>query len=390
MKMLLLAFKATWPLPKALHTFLDPTPFKLNKCLCWQGADHLLSCLTSAANLHTLSIGAHTHSSWASTLPHGKLPHIALKLFPTVDHSRLLSSCSASPPPETGTTGSSMTANPLSAGTQTPTSSSLHVTVEPLSGLHEGISVINLSRPDARNAIGRQLLKELSEALSNLRHERTTRCVVLRSTVKGVFCAGADLKERAAMTLSEASEFVRSLRGVFMDLQALPIPTIAAIDGFALGGGAELALACDLRVAGPEAVFAFPEAQLGIIPGAGGTQRLPRLIGTSRAKELIFTCRRVGVTEALEIGLVDHGMVGDRGGEGGAYEEALRLAQDVSRSAPLALRMAKEAVNQGMDVDLNSGMKFEEACCSQLLTTKDRLEGLNAFAAKRSPCYTGE
>ncbi|GLC57629.1 hypothetical protein PLESTB_001247800 [Pleodorina starrii] len=182
----------------------------------------------------------------------------------------------------------------------------LHVTVEPLSGAHEGVSVISLSRPAARNAIGRQLLRELAEALDTVRQERTTRCVLVRSVVPGVFCAGADLKERATMSQSEAAEFVSRIRRTFTELQDLPMPTVAVVEGLALGGGAELALACDIRVMGSDASMAFPEAQLGIIPGAGGTQRLPRIVGASRAKELIFTGRRVSGAEALALQLADH------------------------------------------------------------------------------------
>lgn len=187
------------------------------------------------------------------------------------------------------------------------------------------------------------------------------------------------------MTQHEAAEFVNAIRRTMSDLQALPIPTIAAIDGYALGGGAELALACDLRVAGPQASFAFPEAQLGIIPGAGGTQRLPRLIGVSKAKELIFTCRKVAGLEAVDIGMAEHGV-----SEGLAFDKALDLAKAISQSAPLSLRMAKEAINQGYNMDLSSGLKLEEACYAQLLPTKDRLEGLKAFAEKRPPRYMGE
>jgi len=263
--------------------------------------------------------------------------------------------------------------------------SQLHVSVEPLAAPYEGISVITLQRPSARNAIGKQLLRELSEALDILRQERSTRCVVVRSTVDGIFCAGADLKERAAMTQAETAEFVSSLRTTMTRIQGLPMPVVSAIEGFALGGGAELALATDIRVASSTAVFAFPEAQLGIMPGAGGTQRLPRLVGVPRAKELIFTGKKVKADEAFSIGLIDHLVE-----EGGAYDRALAIAQDIAKSAPLSLRMAKAAINNGMDVDLSTALKMEEAFYAQLIPTKDRLEGLRAFAEKRSPVYKGE
>ncbi|KAG2435095.1 hypothetical protein HXX76_007182 [Chlamydomonas incerta] len=282
------------------------------------------------------------------------------------------------------------TAAPDAAGAAAPGAgaegeSGLHVSVEPLSGAHEGVSVISLSRPAARNAIGRQLLRELAEALDTVRQERTTRCVLVRSVVPGVFCAGADLKERAGMTQSEAAEFVSRIRRTFSELQDLPMPTVAVVEGLALGGGAELALACDMRVMGSGAVIAFPEAQLGIIPGAGGTQRLPRIVGASRAKELIFTGRRVGGEEAQKLMLADHVVPDDQ-----VYNRALQLAEQIVRSAPLSLRQAKAAVNRGLEVDLHTGLAMEEALYAQLLPTKDRLEGLKAFAEKRKPAYTGE
>lgn len=163
------------------------------------------------------------------------------------------------------------------------------------------------------------------------------------------------------------------------------MPTIAAVDGFALGGGAELALACDLRVCGHSAQFAFPETRLGIIPGAGGTQRLPRLVGATKAKELIFTCKRVDTQEALKIGLADHASE-----EASSEEAALKLAREIAQAGPLALRMAKKAIIHGMQVDLHTGLRLEEAYYAQVIPSKDRLEGLQAFAEKRQPQFTGE
>lgn len=307
------------------------------------------------------------------------------------------------------------------ASTPTTTSSQsssqgLQVLVTPLDGDLEGVSALTLRRPAARNALGRQLLRELAQALDTLRQEPTTRCVVVRSSVPGVFCAGADLKERAAMTQREATEFVCLLRRTFGELAALPMPTVAAVDGLALGGGMELALACDVRVASASgASFAAPEARLGVIPGAGGTQRLPRVVGSSRAKELIFTGRRVAGAEAGMIGLVDHVVADDpiveaaAGQEGEveagkshhphhahhhrgfpAYRRALEIAREIALAAPLSLRAAKAAVDQGVEVDLSSGLKLEEALYARLVPTRDRLEGLRAFAERRAPRFEGE
>ncbi|GFR40227.1 hypothetical protein Agub_g795 [Astrephomene gubernaculifera] len=313
----------------------------------------------------------------------GAASHAAAAL--SRDDSSIADPCSARITPGGRTISSA------SAGTGTgspPTEgagSQLHVTVEPLSGALEGVSVISLTRPGARNAIGRQLLRELWEAVELVRQERTTRCVIVRSVVPGVFCSGADLKERATMSQSEAAEFVSRIRRTFTELQDLPMPTVAVVEGLALGGGAELALACDLRVVGAGASLAFPETQLGIIPGAGGTQRLPRIVGASRAKELIFTGRRVGGSEAAQLQLADYVVPDEQ-----VYEKALQLAEQIVRSAPLALRQAKSAVNRGLEVDLHTGLAMEEALYAQLLPTRDRLEGLKAFAEKRKPRYTGE
>lgn len=167
------------------------------------------------------------------------------------------------------------------------------------------VSTITLNRPKA-NAMGSVFLQELSDSLDTLESDRSIRCVVVTSSSPKVFSAGADLKERATMTMEEASAFVTRLRNTMHRLSRLAVPTIAAVEGVAVGGGLELALAADLRIAGSNAVFGLPETSLAIVPGAGGTQRLPRLIGVARAKELIFTGRRIDAVTALNYGLVQH------------------------------------------------------------------------------------
>mmetsp|Transcript_25172 Transcript_25172/g.44888 ORF Transcript_25172/g.44888 Transcript_25172/m.44888 type:complete len:317 (+) Transcript_25172:64-1014(+) len=266
-----------------------------------------------------------------------------------------------------------------------PTAPELEVALEPLEKPDHHIFHLTFNRPAARNAIGKKFLAELREALTNLGRERTARCLVVSSSVPGVFCAGADLKERSSMTSQETEQFVSQLRATFCELENLPMPSIAVIDGYALGGGMELALACDLRVAARGSSFAFPETRLGIIPGAGGTQRLPRIVGLTTAKELIFTGRRLSTDEAAERGLVDYGTE-----EGKALSKALSLAREIAQGAPLALRMAKRAINVGTQLDNTSAQIFEEACYAQVIPTQDRLEGLKAFAEKRSPQFTGE
>ncbi|CAI5467933.1 unnamed protein product [Closterium sp. Yama58-4] len=290
------------------------------------------------------------------------------------------------------------------------------VRLDHLTGDDEGIAVLTLNRPVARNAISKQLLADLMNAMAQVKggggtwgmegaggmagagkgaeagraegaQEQATaavRVVIIRSAVDGVFCAGADLKERKGMTQEEAEEFVSSLRGAFTDLEDLPVPTVAAVEGAALGGGLEMLLACDIRVAGFNARFGLPETSLAIIPGAGGTQRLPRLIGASRAKELIFTARIVRADEALSLGIVSHCVPA-----GTAYDTALEIARTILCNGPLAVQLAKEAINKGRDVDMKGGLQVEEKCYQGVLRSRDRLEGLAAFAGKRKPVYHG-
>ncbi|CEQ39337.1 SPOSA6832_00849 [Sporobolomyces salmonicolor] len=204
------------------------------------------------------------------------------------------------------------------------------------------------------------MVRELRDLVEEVRFDGETRVLILRSAVPGAFCAGADLKERKTMSELEVARFLYNLRRLLSELESLPIPTIAAIDGPALGGGLELALACDLRVAAPSVTkIGLPETRLAIIPGAGGTQRLARLIGTSRAKDLIFTAKVMTAEEA-------HGQ------------------------GPLALRAAKTAVDVGSQLDLGSGLDVERLCYQTILKSRDRLEGLAAFAEKRKPVYRGE
>uniref|UniRef100_A0AAV1V4V8 Enoyl-CoA hydratase n=1 Tax=Peronospora matthiolae TaxID=2874970 RepID=A0AAV1V4V8_9STRA len=257
--------------------------------------------------------------------------------------------------------------------------------VEMLDGNDAGIAVFTMDRPDARNALGRQFMAEFRQALEQVRFDSSVRVVVVRSAVPRVFCAGADLKERLRMTPSEAAASSRGYRTGFTDLEKLPMPTIAAIEGAALGGGMEMALACDLRIAGAKAVLGFPETSLAILPGAGGTQRAARLIGISKAKELIFTSRRLTSEAAEKIGLVDYAVPEDK-----AYDKALEIAREILPNGPVGIRMAKEAIMKGFEVDIATGLAIENACYAQVIPTKDRIEGLTAFKEKRKPQYTGE
>ncbi|XP_006811057.2 methylglutaconyl-CoA hydratase, mitochondrial-like [Neolamprologus brichardi] len=227
------------------------------------------------------------------------------------------------------------------------------------------------------------------EAVEDIKKNKNVRSVILCSLVPGIFCAGADLKERAKMHQSEVGPFVSKVRALITELGNLPVPTIAAIDGAALGGGLEMALACDIRISSNTAKMGLVETKLAIIPGAGGTQRLPRVIGVSLAKELIFAARVVDGTQAQQMGLVSHSVEQNNSGDA-AYLRALELAREINPQGPIAIRMAKLAINQGIEVDLSTGLAIEEACYSQVIPTKDRLEGLSAFKEKRQPQYKGE
>jgi len=191
------------------------------------------------------------------------------------------------------------------------------------------------------------------------------------------------------MAPEEVGPFVGKLRSLLYDMQKVPFPTIAALDGTAVGGGLEMALGYDIRIAASTAKMGLVETKLAIIPGAGGTQNLARVVGPSLAKELIFTGRVLDGDKANKIGLVNHVVEQNCDGDA-AYLRALELAKEIIPQGPIALRMAKQAINHGVEVDLSTGLAFEQACYAQVIPTKDRLEGLKAFKEKRKPKYEGK
>ncbi|XP_009796417.1 putative enoyl-CoA hydratase 2, mitochondrial [Nicotiana tabacum] len=264
-------------------------------------------------------------------------------------------------------------------------SASESVKLERLSDSDSGILEVKLDRPEARNAIGKDMLRGLQQAFEAVSNERSANVLMICSSVPKVFCAGADLKERKTMILSEVQDFVSTLRSTFSFLEGLHIPTIAAIEGIALGGGLEMAMSCDIRICGEDAVLGLPETGLAVIPGAGGTQRLPRLVGKSIAKDIIFTGRKINGKDAVSIGLVNYCVPA-----GEARLKALELARDINQKGPVALKMAKCAIDKGVELDMESALALEWDCYEQLLDTKDRLEGLAAFAERRKPRYKGE
>ena len=261
--------------------------------------------------------------------------------------------------------------------------------VEYLEEKDHGIVVFGINRPKAMNALSKNLVKNLNEAVDAVKFDKNCRVLIIRSLAKGAFCAGADLKERAAMPPAEVGPAVARGRAIIGAWESLPMPVIAAIDGVALGGGLEMALACDLRVASDDARLGLTETRLAIIPGGGGTQRLPRVVGLAKAKELIYTARILRGRDAEAIGLVNHCV--DQNEEGdAAYLRSLDLAREILPNGPIGVKMAKLAINKGTEVDIASGLSFEEAAYAQVIPTQDRIEALMAFREKRKPEFKGE
>jgi enoyl-CoA hydratase/carnithine racemase len=247
------------------------------------------------------------------------------------------------------------------------------------------VEIWTIDGAERRNTLRRAMLRELHERARGAEEDAALRCVVLTGDGEKAFCAGADLKERASWTEGD----IRAWLGELMDgLRALENSRkvyLAAVNGLALGGGLELALACDLRVADPRAEMGLPEVTLGIIPGAGGTVRLPRVVGAGRAKEMILTGRRVTAGEALEMGLVSRVSAPGR-----AVDEAVDLAMAIAENAPIAVAEAKASVNESFALPLDQALRAEHRHYEPCLLSKDRLEGLAAFREKRKPVYGGQ
>jgi len=241
-----------------------------------------------------------------------------------------------------------------------------------------------LDRPDAANALSRALVEALGAATAAVASEPEIRAVVVTGN-GATFCAGADLKERRGFTQDQTRAFLGRLNEVVDGVAALRCPVIAAINGAAFGGGLELALACDLRLAGEGAAMGLVETRLGIIPGAGGTQRLARLVGVARAKEAIFTGRRFDAGTARAWGIVSEVFPAT-----GLEEAAARLAEEIAAAAPLAVAAAKRAIDGGVSRALADGLALERQCYETVLGTADRDEGLAAFAEKRRPVFRGK
>jgi enoyl-CoA hydratase/carnithine racemase len=248
----------------------------------------------------------------------------------------------------------------------------------------EAVAILKLNRPEVMNSFNFAMLRELRKRVEALHWDRNARVVIITGAGDKAFCAGADLKERASLGEDQVRQFIFTIRNLFTFIEFMNKPVIAAVNGIALGGGTELALACDLRIASENATMGLTETRLAIIPGAGGTQRLPRLVGRGKAKELIFTGRRVDAKEALDIGLVNKVAPA-----GKLLDECLAMAAMICEAGPVAIGQAKYAINYGSEADLHTGLAIESNAYWVTIPTEDRLEGLAAFREKRKPVYKG-
>lgn len=244
---------------------------------------------------------------------------------------------------------------------------------------------LELDRPDALNAVSTAMAADLTAATSFLAQDLSVRAVVVSSSAAKAFCVGADLKERNGFSDDDLRAQRPITRAAYRSVLDLPVPAIAAVAGYALGGGCEIALSCDLVVADPGATFALPEVGVGVIPGGGGTQLLARRVGWSRAADLIFTARRIDSEEAFRLGVVDRVVPLGR-----ATGTALELAATIASHSPVGVRNAKKAMRRGLDLGLDAGLDVEDACWEATAFSADRAEGVRAFAERRRPDWPGK
>ncbi len=249
----------------------------------------------------------------------------------------------------------------------------------------EHLAFVTLNRPEAMNAFNYDMLLELGQVVEAIRINPDIRVVVFTGAGEKAFSVGADLKERKNLTEQHVKRNIFKIGEVFSAIENLPQPTIAMINGFAFGGGMELALACDFRIAADDTLLGLTETSLGIIPGAGGTQRLPRLIGETKALELILTARRLKSVEAYDFGLLTRLTERDE-----LIDVTGAFADSILANGPIALQQAKFAIKNGMNTDLQTGLQIERKAYEITIPTQDRIEALQAFSEKRKPVFTGK
>ena len=248
-----------------------------------------------------------------------------------------------------------------------------------------GVVTLTLNRPEVMNSLNFPLLHALRDQIESVRFRADVRVVIITGSGEKAFCAGADLKERATLAPEKVKEYIFTIRNLFTSIEQLNKAVIVAVNGIALGGGTELALASDIRIASDNATMGLTETRLAIIPGAGGTQRLPRLVGKGKAKELIFMGKRIDAEEALRIGLVNQTCTLEA-----LLSQAKSMAAAICEAGPIAVEQAKYAINAGLETDLHTGLAIESNAYWICIPTEDRLEGLAAFREKRKPEYKGK
>ncbi|MGZ3595768.1 MAG: enoyl-CoA hydratase-related protein [Syntrophales bacterium] len=255
----------------------------------------------------------------------------------------------------------------------------------------EGILILTLNRPEAMNCFNFDLLAVLADTIREANFDMGLRCIIITGSKAGddpkkwSFSTGADLKERRTLSDDQVRRFIFTIRNTFTAVEQVRVPVIAAINGFAFGGGTELALASDIRICSSNVLMGLTETSLAIIPGAGGTQRLTRIVGVAKAKELVFTARRINAETALQIGLVSRVVEPDK-----LMEAALELAREIAKNGPIGVAQAKFAINYGSEASLGVALPLESKAYEVTIPTKDRLEALAAFAEKRKPVFKGE
>lgn len=247
-----------------------------------------------------------------------------------------------------------------------------------------GVGILTINKPKSMNVLSYETVAELEKFTGDQMQSEDLKALIVTGSGKKAFVAGADIGQMREMHRDEFENYCRAAHGIFNALQQAPFPVIAAVNGYALGGGCEFAVACDIRIASDNAKVGFPETKLGLFPCWGGSQRITRITGIGKAKELIFTGKMITAEEALEIGLVDKVVKQEQ-----LLDEALNMAEQIASNAPLAVGLAKKVINKGSDMDISQGLEYELKNGIECFSSKDRVEGMSAFLEKREADFQG-